>query len=102
MNRFLTISAAVFCILPTTIIAKDFSELHVGDVACIDVLGPWNKVGTIVEMRSSSQEILLRDGDGQEKWYPASKTRNVMGCKVTGEAAKWLVEKGIDNVTSSN
>lgn len=97
-----TLSAIIFAIACTTpAIAKDFNSLNVGDVACIDRLGPWNKVGTIVEKNSSSEKILIRGSNGKEKWYPAKKTRNVTACKVTKEAAEWLLQKGIETIGSN-
>jgi len=90
---------AAFCSTPA--ISKDFSSLNIGDVACIDRLGPWNKVGTIINKRSSSKEVLIRDNKGKEKWYPAKKSRNVTACKVTKEAAEWLLQKGIETIGSN-
>lgn len=101
MKRPLVIGFIVATAFTSPVFAKDYNELNVGDVACIDVFGPWNKVGTIISKRSSSQEILLRDSDGKEKWYPAKKTRNVTGCKVTGEAASYLLQKGIESAVSN-
>lgn len=81
--------------------AKDINDLKVGEVTCIDVFGPWNKVGTIVDKNYSSKEVLVRDSDGKQKWHPAKKTRNVLSCKVTSEAAGWLLEKGIEAAVSN-
>lgn len=81
--------------------AKDISDLKIGEVTCIDVFGPWNKIGTIVDMNYSNKEVLVRDSDGKQKWHPAEKTRSAFSCKVTKEAADWLVQKGIETAVSN-
>lgn len=55
--KFILTTVAVLS-LPTIATAKNFNDLSVGDATCIDVFGPWNKVGTIVQRNSSNQEIL--------------------------------------------
>lgn len=97
------LSAATVSLLlsvPTVMFAKDFNDLNVGDATCIDVFGPWNKVGTIIDMNRSNQEILVRANNGREKWYPAKKARAVWSCKIGKEAADWLLEKGIETAVS--
>ncbi|MGB0844746.1 MAG: hypothetical protein ACPGVN_08405 [Alphaproteobacteria bacterium] len=85
---------------PTIGQAKDFNSLKVGEVTCIDVFGPWNKIGTIVDKNRSNQKVLVRAGNGKQKWHPASKTRTVWSCKITKALADELFEKGIETAVS--
>ncbi|MDD2869153.1 hypothetical protein [Neomegalonema sp.] len=80
--------------VPSTVFAQSASSVRVGEIVCIDRLGPINIVGKVVSVDLAGDRVRLSASSGDEKWHAGRKLINLTKCRASKQAAAWALRQG--------